>query len=208
MTGAIPGRIVLATANPGKTSEIRALLAAADLDIELVARPSEVADVEEDAPDLEGNARLKALALVDATGLPALADDTGLEVDALDGLPGVHSARYAGPEGDSAANIAKLLAHLDGLPDERRTARFRTVVLLRCPDGTERVAHGSVEGRITTHPAGEGGFGYDSVFIPDPDDGGDGRTFAEMDPAAKDRISHRGRALRALVAALTSDTTP
>lgn len=199
----VPARVVLATANPGKTTEIRSLLSAAGLDIDLVARPADVPDVVEDAPDLEGNARLKAIALVEATGLPALADDSGLEVDALDGAPGVHSARYAGPEGDSAANVAKLLAALDGLPAEDRSARFRTVVLLRHPDGSEQLAHGAVEGRIATTPTGTGGFGYDPVFVPDRDQGGDGRSFAEMDPAAKDLISHRGRALRALIAALT-----
>ncbi len=196
-----PLRLVLATANPHKATEIRAILAAAGVAVELVPRPDEVPDVVEDAPDLEGNARLKAVALAEATGLPALSDDTGLEVDALDGRPGVRSARYAGKDGDAAANVAKLLGELDGLAPERRTARFRTVAMVRWPDGREVTASGAVTGAIAPAPRGDGGFGYDPVFLPDE---GDGRSFAEMDPAAKDAISHRGRALRALATLLVS----
>ena len=188
--------LVTATANPHKVEEIAAILGDA---VELLPRPSEVGDVVEDADTLEGNARLKAVAICDATGSGAVADDTGLEVDALDGAPGVHSARYAGPDGDSAANLAKLLVELDGVPTEERTARFRTVALVRRPDGSEVVTHGVVEGVIIGEPRGDGGFGYDPVFVPVD---GDGSTFAEMSDDAKNAISHRGRAFRALKDAL------
>ncbi len=187
--------VVLATANPGKAVEIAQVLGD---DIVLVARPDHIPDVVEDAETLEGNARLKAAAIADATGEAALADDTGLEVDALDGAPGVHSARYAGPDGEAAPNRRKLLDELErrGANDPgQRRARFRTVILLRRPDGSEVVAEGVVEGRIAAEVRGEGGFGYDSVFVPDD---GDGRTFAEMSSDEKNLISHRGRALRAL----------
>jgi XTP/dITP diphosphohydrolase len=197
-----PLRVVLATANPHKTSEIRSILAAAGVPVELVPRPDDVPDVVEDAPDLAGNARLKAVALATATGLPALSDDTGLEVDALDGRPGVRSARYAGEDADPAANVAKLLDELASVPAERRTARFRTVAMVRWPDGREVAAEGVVEGVIAPSPSGGGGFGYDPVFVADE---ADGRTFAELDGAAKDAISHRGRALRAIATRLAAD---
>jgi XTP/dITP diphosphohydrolase len=194
-------KLVAATANPGKLVEIEQILG--QLGFELVPRPQDLADVVEDAATLEGNARLKAEAVCASAGEAAVADDTGLEVDALDGAPGVHSARYAGEPADSAANIAKLLAELERVgaaSAARRRARFRTVVLVRYPDGGERAAEGVVEGTIAGRRRGEGGFGYDSVFVPDE---GDGRSFAEMSPAEKHRISHRGRALRALVPLLT-----
>ncbi len=186
-----PRRIVLATANAGKTAELVELLHGR---VEVRSRPVEVAEVAEDADTLEGNARLKAIALVDATGMAALADDTGLEVDVLDGAPGVHSARYAGPEADPVRNVAKLLAELGD--DSPRTARFRTVLLLRHPDGRELLAAGVVEGTIASEARGDNGFGYDPVFVPAD---GDGRTFAEMSRSEKQAISHRGRALRALL---------
>jgi XTP/dITP diphosphohydrolase len=189
-------RIVLATANPGKAAEIAAVLGGA---VELVPRPESVPDVVEDADTLEGNARLKAMAIVEATGQAALADDTGLEVDALGGAPGVHSARYAGPAGEAAPNRRKLLDELERVgatEPSQRTARFRTVVVLRRPDGSEAIAEGTVEGRISTEMRGDGGFGYDSVFVPDDD--AQQRTFAEMDATEKNAISHRGRALRRL----------
>ncbi|MCB0962373.1 MAG: hypothetical protein KDA98_03590, partial [Acidimicrobiales bacterium] len=167
-------QVVLASANPKKAAEIRAILGD---HVDLVPRPADVPEVVEDAPDFEGNARLKALALAAATGLAALADDSGLEVDALGGAPGVRSARYAsapGDEGnaDDAANVAKLLAELADRPEVAdRTARFRAVVVLRWPDGREVVASGAVEGTIADAPRGEGGFGYDPVFVPDDGDG-------------------------------------
>lgn len=191
-----PPRIVLATANAGKHAELVGLLAG---QVEVLARPPEIPDVVEDADTLLGNARLKAAAIVAATGETALADDTGLEVDALDGRPGVASARYAGDEHEDDRNVAKLLHELRGVPEADRTARFRTVLVLLGPDGRELVTEGVAEGRITTRRSGVEGFGYDPVFVPDE---GDGRTFARMSRAEKAAISHRGRALRALVEAL------
>lgn len=196
-TGWPPARIVLATANPGKTEELAALLTGVAV---VVPRPAEVPDVVEDAETLVGNARLKAAAVMAATGAVALADDTGLEVDALDGLPGVRSARYAGEDGDAERNVAKLLAEMAGVAATHRTARFRTVLVLLAPGGRELVTEGVVEGSIATDRRGAGGFGYDPVFVPED---GDGRTFAEMTRDEKAAVSHRGRALRALVAAIS-----
>jgi len=184
-------KLVLATANPDKARELAALLEG----FEVVPRPDDVPEVEETEDTLEGNARLKAAAVTEATGELAVADDTGLEVDVLDGRPGVWAARYAGPGATYADNVAKLLGELDGVPAEQRTARFRTVALALFPDGRELVAEGVVDGVIALAPRGEGGFGYDAVFVPD---GGEGRTFAEMTAAEKGAVSHRGRALRAL----------
>jgi XTP/dITP diphosphohydrolase len=157
-------------------------------------------DVEESGATLEANARIKASAVADALQILAVADDTGLEVDALDGAPGVYSARYAGPGATYADNVMKLLRELAGVGAPRRTARFATVALGRWPDGRELVARGEVEGEITLEPAGTSGFGYDPVFRPKE---GDGRTFAEMTPAEKHAVSHRGRAFRALAEILT-----
>jgi XTP/dITP diphosphohydrolase len=187
-------RLVCASANPDKVAEIEAILRGL---VDLAPRPSEVPDVVEDADTLLGNARLKASAIAAATGLPAVADDTGLEVPALDGAPGVRSARYAGEDATDAENRAKLLAALAGADD--RAAAFRTVVIVVWPDGREVAVDGVCSGVITTEERGERGFGYDSVFAPAE---GGGRTFAEMDAAAKHAISHRGRALRALLTAL------
>jgi len=186
---------VLATANPDKAREIAEVLAEAAPGLELVARPPEVADVEEVGETLEDNARIKAVALCAATDLPAVADDTGLHVDALDGAPGVQSARYAGDRATYSDNVAKLLDALDALPLEQRAARFATVAVARWPDGLEIAALGEVEGVITSRPRGEGGFGYDPVFVPLE---GDGRTFAEMTPGEKHALSHRARAFRTL----------
>jgi XTP/dITP diphosphohydrolase len=185
-------RIVMASANPDKVAEIALLMR--DV-VEILPRPSDVPDVVEDAETLEGNARLKAVAIASATSMPAIADDTGLEIDHLDGAPGVHSARFAGDNASYADNVSKTLTELRGVADADRTARFRTVALLRHPDGTELVAHGVVEGRIAIRAAGAEGFGYDPIFIPDETLN---LTFAEMDPVAKHAISHRGRAFRAL----------
>ena len=193
-------RLVLASANPDKAAEIAAVLAGA-LDVELVPRPPEVPDVVEDGATLLDNARLKARALVAATGLPAVADDTGLEVGALGGAPGVYSARYAGEGATYSDNVAKLLAELDALPDGggARVARFRTVALAAFPDGTEVWAEGMVDGTISREARGSAGFGYDPVFVPAE---GGGRTFADMTPEAKHAISHRGRAFRVLATML------
>lgn len=188
-------RLVLATANPDKARELTALLDG----FEVVPRPADLPDVEETADTLEGNARLKAVAVMEATGELAVADDTGLEVDAMGGRPGVYAARYAGPGASYADNVGKLLAELAGVAHEARTAHFRTVAVALFPDGREIVAEGRVEGTIVDAPRGGTGFGYDPVFVPDD---GDGRTFAEMTQAEKAAISHRGRALRVLAAQL------
>jgi XTP/dITP diphosphohydrolase len=196
----------VASANPDKVAEIAAILGP---DVDLVARPPEVGEVIEDADTLEGNARLKAAAIADATGCPAVADDTGLEVDALDGAPGVYSARYAGEHATYADNVTKLLHELEGVgarDHEARRARFRTVAMVRWPDGREVAAEGSAEGRIAISPRGTNGFGYDPVFVPAELDGtGSTRTFAELDPDEKGAISHRGRAFRALLERLTGE---
>jgi XTP/dITP diphosphohydrolase len=187
--------LVLATANPDKATELAALLEGFDV----VPRPAGLPDVEETEDTLEGNARLKALAVLAATGQAAMADDTGLEVEALGGRPGVFAARYAGPGATYADNVAKLLGELEGVPPEGRRARFHTVAVAVFPDGREIVAEGWVEGTIAESPQGETGFGYDPVFVPDR---GDGRTFAQMTQVEKAALSHRGRALRALAAQL------
>ncbi|MEM8620320.1 MAG: RdgB/HAM1 family non-canonical purine NTP pyrophosphatase [Actinomycetota bacterium] len=189
-------RLVCASANPDKVAEIQAILGDA---IELAPRPAEVPDVVEDADTLLGNARLKAAAIGAATGEPAVADDTGLEVEALDGAPGVYSARYAGEGCTYADNVAKLLAELGDHAD--RAARFRTVAIVVWPDGSETAVEGECRGRISRAPTGDGGFGYDPIFVPDD---GDGRTFAELNAAEKHSVSHRGRAFRALLDALLS----
>src|SRR5215207_4964764 len=188
-------KLVVATANPDKAAEIRAVLVDAGLDVELVPRPGDVPEVDETGTTLEDNARLKAVALCDATGLPAVADDTGLAVDALGGAPGVYSARYAGDNATYADNVEKLLVALGGVDAPARTARFSTVALARWPDGREVAAIGEVEGTIATAARGDAGFGYDPLFVPVE---GDGRTFAEMSAEEKHRVSHRGRAFRTL----------
>jgi XTP/dITP diphosphohydrolase len=188
-------KLVLATANPDKAAEIRAVLLDAGLDVELVPRPADVPEVDETGATLEENARLKAVALCESTGLPAVADDTGLAVDALDGAPGVYSARYAGEDATYADNVEKLLGALTGVEVPARTARFSTVALAHWPDGREVAAIGEVEGVISTEARGGAGFGYDPLFVPVE---GDGRTFAEMSSEEKHRVSHRGRAVRTL----------
>jgi XTP/dITP diphosphohydrolase len=193
-------QFVLASANPDKAAEMRAILATAVPGIELLDRPAGIPDVEETGKTLEENARLKAEAIAAATGLPAIADDTGLEVAALDGAPGVYSARYAGEHATYGQNVAKLLGALVGVTARR--ARFRTVALVRWPDGREVSAEGFVDGRIATSARGDKGFGYDPVFEPT---GARGRTYAELSAEEKNRLSHRGRAFRALAEKLAAD---
>ncbi len=188
--------MVLATANAHKVTEIAAIL----VGYELLPRPSDIGEIEEDGDTLEDNARIKARVIADATQQPALADDTGLEVDALDGAPGVHSARYAGENVTFEQNVNKLLHALEGVPADKRTARFRTVALLRYPDRHEVIGVGSVEGFITDAPRSGGGFGYDPVFVPAE---GDGRTLSQMTLEEKNEISHRGRAFRHLMQQLS-----
>jgi XTP/dITP diphosphohydrolase len=192
-------RLVVATANPDKAREIAAVLQEAGTDVDLVTRPDDVPAVEETGTTLIENARLKANALRDATGLAALGEDTGLEIDSLGGAPGVYSARYAGDGASYEDNVRKVLHDMDAVLRASRTARFRTAVVLAFPDGSELTAEGVVEGTIAEVPRGEHGFGYDPVFVPA---GGGGRTFAELTPERKHAISHRGRALRALAARL------
>ncbi|MCX7623520.1 MAG: RdgB/HAM1 family non-canonical purine NTP pyrophosphatase [Thermomicrobium sp.] len=189
-------RIVLATANPGKIGEFRELLppcfeAVSVVELGITLPP-------ETGSSFEENALIKARAAAQATGWIALADDSGLEVDALGGRPGVHSARYAGEGASDRENVALLLEHLRGIPPERRTARFRAVIALVTPDGREALAEGTVEGTIAETPRGEQGFGYDPIFVPLSHE----RTFAEMTMEEKNRLSHRARALERAVAIL------
>ncbi len=193
--------LVCATANPHKVAEIAAILASTgDSPVTLLARPADVPDVVEDAGTLEGNARLKAAAICAATGMPAVADDTGLFVDALGGEPGVETAYFAGPHATYADNRAKMLEVLADVPaSAQRRAQFVTVVMVVWPDGSELTVRGVCPGSIAAAERGDGGFGYDPLFIPDE---GDGRTFSELGEAAKNAMSHRGRAFTALVEAL------
>jgi XTP/dITP diphosphohydrolase len=186
---------VLATANPDKAREISEILGPS---VALRPRPAGIGEVEETGETLLDNARLKAVAISQATGLAALADDTGLEVDALGGRPGVYSARYSGEGATYESNVSKLLDELGTAGGDRR-ARFRTVAVAHWPDGREVVGTGAVEGTISEAARGTNGFGYDPVFVPAE---GDGRTFAEMTAEDKHAVSHRGRAFRALAAAL------
>ena len=190
-------RLVLATGNAGKVAEIASLLS----EHEVVPRPP-MDDPIEDGDTLLDNARIKARAVVDATGEPAVADDTGLFVDALDGAPGVETARYAGEGCTYEDNWRKLLREL-GDGDDRR-ATWRTIALLLHPDGTEVWAEGTCTGSITREARGEHGFGYDPVFVPD----GDTRTFAEMSKADKNAVSHRGAAFRALARKISEHPGP
>jgi XTP/dITP diphosphohydrolase len=191
-----PPRLLLASGNPGKLRELRAILRG--LPVELVgladAGAGEPPEVAETGDTFLDNALEKARAYAAWSGLAAVADDSGLEVDALDGAPGVRSARYAGQGASDRANLDKLLAELDGVPPERRSARFRCAAVLVDPELGEWHADGVWEGRLLRAPRGGGGFGYDPVFVPD----GWEVTSAEVDPATKDAASHRGQAFRAL----------
>ena len=190
-------KVVLATANPGKVVEMRRLLAAQVPDVEVLG----LADVAVYEPGpatgatFAENALAKALEAVEATGLPAVADDSGLTVDALNGMPGVLSARWAGRHGDDRANLELVLGQLADVPDERRGAGFVCAAAWALPDGRSEVVTGEVRGTLLRAPRGTGGFGYDPIFLPE----GLQLTSAELSPADKDRISHRGQALRLLV---------
>jgi len=183
-------RIVCASANPHKVEELARLLPSW---VDLVPRPSDIGDIDEDAPTLEGNAIIKAVEIANHVSEWAIADDTGLAVDALNGEPGVRSARFAGEQATDAENRALLLAKLDGVTN--RSARFRTVVALVSSKGDIHFVGGECAGTIAESERGDSGFGYDSLFIPAD---GDGRTFAEMSGLEKDTLSHRGRALAQL----------
>lgn len=201
MSGPVPRELVLATGNAGKLAEIRAMLAG----LHWRVRPQSDFGIEtppEDGDTFLANALIKARHAARVSGLPAIADDSGLEVDALGGRPGIHSARYAGPGCSSADNNRRLLAELAGIAPPSRGARFRcTVVLVRGPDDlAPLVAEGCWEGAIAQAPRGHGGFGYDPLFVPV----GGALTVAELPAAAKNRASHRGQALRRLVETLRS----
>lgn len=186
-------RLVVASKNPDKIEEIEAVLMSVGL-VDEIARGLEWPDIEESGSSLEENALLKGRAVVEAVGLPAVADDTGLEVAALRGLPGVRTGRFAGPDATYRDNVMLLLRELDGVTDRR--ARFRTAVALVWPDGAELVVEGILDGVIAETPRGDGGFGYDPVFEVE------GMTLSEMGLEMKNTLSHRARALRALVEAL------
>jgi len=196
------GRLVLATRNAHKLGELRRILDEAGLEVELVgvdAFPG-VADVAETGTTFAENALLKAHATAQATGLPAVADDSGLCVEVLGGMPGVFSARWSGQHGADRANLELVLAQIADLPDERRTAHFTCAAAIAFPDGTDRVVEGFLHGTLLRSSRGTGGFGYDPIFLPD----GGSRTTAELEPAEKDAISHRGQAFRALAVELAT----
>jgi XTP/dITP diphosphohydrolase len=197
-------RVVLATRNAGKVEELRRLLAPHGVELVGLEDVPPFEPGPETAPDFAGNALAKAREAVRHTGLPAVADDSGLEVDALNGMPGVLSARWAGRHGDDRANLELVLGQLVDVPDERRGARFVCAAAYALPDGREEVVEGTVAGVLLRAPRGTGGFGYDPLFVP----AGSDRTTAEMTPEEKDAVSHRGEAFRALaprlVAALRS----
>ena len=203
-------KVLLASGNAKKIAEMQRILAEHVADIEVLGIHDIDGYVEpvEDQPTFEGNALLKARAGVAATGLPSIADDSGLCVDALNGMPGVLSARWSGPPKSDDRNNELLLAQLHDVPDERRGAHFTCAIAWVLPDGTERVVEGRMPGRIIREQRGSGGFGYDVVFVADEHAGaagGRGLTSAELDPAEKDRISHRGRALRELAPTVAAD---
>nr|WP_244266110.1 RdgB/HAM1 family non-canonical purine NTP pyrophosphatase [Actinomyces timonensis] len=202
-------RLVLATHNPGKLAELREILAplVPGLAPEAIISAAELSAPEpvEDGLSFSENSLIKARALARATGLPAVADDSGLCVDVLGGSPGIFSARWSGRHGDDEANLRLLLDQISAVADPHRTARFTCAAVLVVPGegggaGSEEVIERSMEGRLITEPIGEGGFGYDPIFVPASEDepGAAGRTSAELSPAEKNAISHRGQAFRAL----------
>ena len=194
-----PSRLFLASRNAKKLAEMQRILAEHAPDVVVVGLDDVPAYDEpvEDEPDFAGNALLKARAGARVTGLPSVADDSGLCVDALNGMPGVLSARWSGPPKSDERNNELLLAQISDVPDERRGAHFACAIALVHPDGRELVVHGRMDGRIIREVRGSGGFGYDVLFVAD-EHAAEGLTSAELDPAEKDRISHRGRALREL----------
>ena len=191
-------RVVLATRNAHKVGELQEILGTLGLDVELLALPAEVPDVVEDGLTFAENALKKARAAAAATGMPAIADDSGLCVDAMNGMPGVFSARWAGAERSDAANLRLVLAQVADVPDEHRGAAFVCAAALVLPTGEEHVVEGRVDGRLVREARGTGGFGYDPAFVP----AGHERTTAEMPPEEKNAISHRGNAFRALAPAI------
>jgi len=195
-------RLVLATANPHKLTEVTRILAADRVDVDLVGLTEfpGAQDVAETGATFAENALLKARAVASFTGLPSVADDSGLCCDALNGMPGVLSARWSGRHGADAENLRLLLAQLSETPDERRGAHFSCVAALVLPSRREILSEGTLVGRLIREPRGAGGFGYDPIFVPR----GESRTTAEMSAAEKDAISHRGRAFRGLAPAIAA----
>lgn len=195
--------VVLATGNAKKLAELRRIVteAAADVHVLGLVDVTPYPEPAETERTFAGNALVKARACVAVTGLPALADDSGLQVDVLNGMPGVRSARWSGPDATDESNNELLLAQLVGVPGEERTARFVCAMALVLPDGTEHVRLGELAGQVGTAPVGENGFGYDPLFVPD----GFTVTSAELDAAAKDAISHRGQAVRGIVPVLLAE---
>jgi len=206
-----PVRVVLATRSAPKAGELRELLGSPGLELLSLDELGVTEEIPEDGQTFDENATRKALGYARLTGLPVVADDSGLEVDHLGGAPGVRTRRFAGPSATDEENNAHLLGRLAGVPPERRTARYRCTLVLAEPDEWTRrgrpgglgepsvaaVTHGTLEGRIALAARGSGGFGYDPIFEPEGEPPG-GRTLAEYSPAAKNRISHRGRAARAM----------
>ncbi|GAA1329813.1 RdgB/HAM1 family non-canonical purine NTP pyrophosphatase [Pseudonocardia xinjiangensis] len=188
-------KVLVATRNAGKLAELRRMLADGPVEVVGLADVPEFPDAPETGATFAENALAKARDAATAIGLPSVADDSGLAVDALNGMPGVLSARWAGRHGDDEANLKLLLGQLADVPDERMGAAFVCAAALVVPGGLETVVHGEWTGRIVREPRGSGGFGYDPIFVPD----GEQRTSAELSPQEKDAASHRGRALRALI---------
>ncbi len=191
-------KLLLATNNLGKVRELQALLAGETFELTTPSQEGLSLDVEETGETLEDNAAKKAIAFSEASGLPALADDSGLFIDHLDGAPGVHSARYAGPDASDADRVALVLERLGGVPAAERTACFRAVIAIATPDEAPLYAHGECCGIISTVPSGKNGFGYDPIFFfPEYQ-----KTMAELDSTLKNTVSHRGRAIKAAIPAL------
>lgn len=198
--------VLLATRNAGKIRELHRILAELSIPVRVLGLDD--VTVYQPGPEtgatFADNALAKAREAVAATGLPALADDSGLSVDAMNGMPGVLSARWAGRHGDDPANLDLVLGQLADVPDERRGAAFVCAAALVTPDGGETVTHGEWRGELVRAPRGTNGFGYDPIFVPDEERAGGQRTSAELSPDEKDALSHRGRAFRALAPALAS----
>lgn len=196
----MPARVVLATKNRKKLDELHRILDASGLDVELLGIDAfpDLPDIPETESSFAGNALLKAREIARVTGLPAVADDSGLCVDALNGMPGILSARWAGRHGDDDANLDLLLGQLADVPDRRRTAAFHCAAAVALPDGTERVVEGRIDGTLIRERRGDHGFGYDPIFVPL----GYQVTTAQMTADEKDAISHRGQAMRALAPVL------
>lgn len=196
-------RLVLATRNAGKIAEFRRIfeeIASGSIDLVGLAQFPDLEDVEETGLTFRENALLKARAVCHVTGLPTIADDSGLSIDALNGSPGIHSARFSGAHGNDSANIAKVLVELGDLPRSSRGAHFTCVTALVMPEGSEVTQEGILTGEILTEPIGKNGFGYDPIFLP----AGSKLSLAQMDSASKDAISHRGQSLRAIAPEVAS----